>query len=256
MKSYPRSLKMVQLATVLLGAISLAQGAAPLVGAAVGAAGGATGGIAGAPAAALGGAAGAAQVGRTGGGADFGSGLNSGMSGVGNVGSVDSLSASQDRLRTQAEFDSKNAALLPGLTFAPDASGSVVLDAGPVASQVRGAALETRQKVMAEMDARIEASARAMVALQKSSEQLKGTAQADFKAAVKEAGARESQLKKSLKAAGKAKADTWGKARSDVAADYEAYAAAVTHAEAVASAGGAKPTGAVENKTTGNLTSK
>jgi hypothetical protein len=198
----------------------------------VGAAGGVTGAAAGRPAAALGGVAGAANTGPGGSSAAVGSGLNGGVSGAGNAGEIETIGMRQDRLRAEANANGQGTALAPGLAATDAHSVSVALDAGPTATAIRSAAFATRDQLATDLDQRMDAGAKVMVELKERAKLLDASAQAEFKAAVKDADARAKQLKKSAKAVRKGSEGTWDKDRESLAADYDAYASAMAHAEA------------------------
>lgn len=208
--------------------------AVPPVGGVVGAAGGVTGAAAVRPAAALGGVAGAASTGPGGSSAAVGSGLNSGVSGAGNAGEIETIGMRQDRLRAEADANGQGTALAPGLAVTDAHSASVALDAGPTVTTIRSAAFAAHEPLAADVDRRMEASAKAMVELKQRAKLLDASAQAEFKAAVKDADARAKQLKKSAKAVRKGSQETWDKDRDSLAADYDAYASAMARVEAAA----------------------
>ncbi len=230
MKINKRYLSVLPLFLLLAGAHGAP--AVPPVSGAVGAAGGVTGAAAGRPAAALGGVAGAANTGPGGSNAAAGSGLNSGVSGAGNAGEIETIGMRQDRLRAEASANGQGTALAPGLAATDTHSVGVALDVGPTVTTIRSAAFATREQLTTDVDQRMDAGAKAMVEFKERAKLLDASAQAEFKAAVKDADARAKQLKKSVNAARKDSEQTWGKDRDSLAADYEAYASAMARAEA------------------------
>ncbi len=230
MKITKRYLSVLPLFLFLAGAHGAP--AVPPVSGVVGAAGGVAGAPAVRPAAALGGVAGAANTGPGGSNAAAGSGLNSGVSGAGNAGEIETIGMRQDRLRAEANANGQGTAFAPGLAATDAHSVSVALDAGPTATTIRSATFTTREQLTTDVDQRMDAGAKAMVEFKERAKLLDASAQAEFKVAVKDADARAKQLKKSAKSARKGSEETWGKDRDSLAADYEAYASAMARVEA------------------------
>lgn len=96
--------------------------------------------------------------------------------------------------------------------------------------------LETRDRFVTDIDARLKASRDAQGDIKKSADGLKGEAKAKVSASMDRVKDREKALKKSLKAFRKASADELSEARSQLSADYKAYADAVTEMETTVSA--------------------
>jgi hypothetical protein len=117
---------------------------------------------------------------------------------------------------------------------------SATLDAGATVMKARTADFAARDEIVTQMSARLDASVKSLHLLQDRSTQFKGQVSEEFKAALNNARTREQQTRKSIDFARSATAETWREARSNVAADYEAYAAALTRIEAVASVGTTK----------------
>ncbi len=124
----------------------------------------------------------------------------------------------------------------PDITTFTEASAA--LDSGPTVMKARSAEFGTRDTIVSDMGDRIQASVGALSTLEQNrTKEFKGEVRTEFKAAFETVRTREQQVRKSLDAARNANSDTWAAARSNLAADYEAYGAAVTRVETVASVG-------------------
>jgi hypothetical protein len=102
---------------------------------------------------------------------------------------------------------------------------------------VRDAMFSAREAICSDIDARVAASEMTMTRLRAYSDNLTTDARTSFNAAVKDANAREQDLKKSLEVASNAGASAWEGARASVATHYNLYAEAVARAEALVLAG-------------------
>jgi hypothetical protein len=91
---------------------------------------------------------------------------------------------------------------------------------------------------MTQVNARLEASSKAIDDLRRSGRQLEGDARARFNAAYDNVRARERDVRNSLNEARRASASTYANAQAKLAADYQRYSDAVSQAEASASATG------------------
>jgi hypothetical protein len=140
----------------------------------------------------------------------------------------------QQRLATGAAVAGGNAINAPGMEMANQHAIDAVLNPGPMAKEIRAAAVDDREKVSADIDARVSATGKALDELKSHARSLSTEKQAEFKAAMKDTAAREKALRKSLKTARKASAETWASANADLAANYEAYANSAEHAELLA----------------------
>ncbi len=195
------------------------------------------------------GAAGAGAIGGPGRG--FGAGSAAGVfSGPGHAGvgfdGVESIGIRQERLRAQtAATTSGNADAhasvmgeARGRSVATLAAGgaSASLNTAETVHAIQSQAMASREQLLAELHTRVDASAKAMTTVRESGAKLDGEAKANFKAASADVKAKEKALNKSMKAAEKADADTWVTARAKLASDFDAYAAAVAHAETVSRA--------------------
>lgn len=146
----------------------------------------------------------------------------------------ESIGMKQERLRLEASAREDGAARAPAGQVEATMVASGFLEAGSTATRVRDASVSIREEMYTQLNSRIDASANAMAALGRRSSQLRGESRAEFAAALKDAQAREKQLRSSLQTSRTASPETWADSRSAVAADYEAYAAAVSRAEAIA----------------------
>jgi len=133
-----------------------------------------------------------------------------------------------------------------GLSVANSVSGGIAgsLNSAAMVSDIRNASQATRTTMLAQVDSSLDASARAVADLRRSGRELKGEARARFDAAYDDLRAQEKTVKRSLSTARKAKDSTWADAQSQLASDYEAYAQAVSRAEAAAQ-GSASASGSV-----------
>jgi hypothetical protein len=120
-----------------------------------------------------------------------------------------------------------------GLSVANLAAGgaSASLNTADSVHAIQAQAMDSREQLLAELHTRVDASAKAMASVRKSGAKLDGDAKMKFSAASADVKAREKTLQKSLKAAEKADASTWGAARAKLADDFSAYASAVAQAE-------------------------
>ena len=117
-----------------------------------------------------------------------------------------------------------------------NASATAALAMGSTPAEISEASLDARDGVDADLRMKMEASEKAMTGLADGFAGLGAGAKASIRAAVKVARAREKDLKKSLKVADRAGADTWEDVRASVTMNYNLYAEAVAHAEAAAMA--------------------
>lgn len=237
-------------AALLALAFPSVHGAPPVGGAAIGAAGNLGIGVGQGMGAARMGAAGAGSFG----GSARGVGSAQGGGAFSNAGGVstafddtESIGMRQGRLRAQAGVTTgANAAdahasvmgEARGRSVATLAAGgaSTSLNTAATVHAIQSQAMESREQLLAELHTRVDASAKAMTTVRESGAKLDGQAKADFKAASADVKAKEKALNQSMKAAEKADASTWVTARAKLAGDYDAYAAAVAHAETISHA--------------------
>lgn len=132
---------------------------------------------------------------------------------------------------------------------------SRALNSGAMVMKARQADFGARDEIVAKMSDGIAAAARALTALGERAGQFKGDVKTEFKAAMDRAHVRADQARKSIDTARNAPAEKWPEARNNLAADYEAYGAAVARVESIAAIGEAKSdakvgaAGTVETKT-------
>ncbi len=108
------------------------------------------------------------------------------------------------------------------------------LNSTATVAQINGAALQTRDGVVTQVNGQIQNADQALGGLRTTGRELKGDARKQFDAAYDDVRARERDLKRSLREANNAKDDTWADARSKLATDYDAYVQAMARAEAAA----------------------
>lgn len=108
------------------------------------------------------------------------------------------------------------------------------IDAVHFAPTIRSATLTSREQVLADVETRMKSSDAAMDTFHKSTSEMSAEGRAQFKAASDDVKAKEKALKKSVHAARKASNANWDTARAQLAADYEAYAAALAQVDAAA----------------------
>jgi hypothetical protein len=238
MQTNPYTSKAVA-AFLILGAIGTAVAAPVGVGAgvagSVGAMPGAIGGGASASGAFGGGAAGGFS------GSATGAGAGSAAVGVRGVPDVhpnaeafETIGMRQERLATGTNLAGGAALDAPGMQVANQHAITAVLNAGPTVKEMSAATVDDRDKLSADIDSRVSATAKALTGLKAQTKSLNAEQRAEFKTAMKETDAREKALRKSLKTARKASVETWADTRADVASNYDAYVQAAQHAEAIA----------------------
>lgn len=102
------------------------------------------------------------------------------------------------------------------------------------APTIRAASFSTREQVIADIETRLKASDEAMGTFRSSAAQMSADGRRTFKAADDEVKDKAAALKKSLRAARKATDAQWDSARAQLAADYEAYGAALARVDVAA----------------------
>ena len=112
-------------------------------------------------------------------------------------------------------------------------AASAALDMTDTLHAINAATVQARPSLLGNVNARMEASDQAIAILSQHARSLHQDAQTQFNVAVKDVHAKEKALKRSLKTAGRVRAEAWVQARADLAAHFNAYAEAVAHAEAV-----------------------
>lgn len=108
------------------------------------------------------------------------------------------------------------------------------LDATTYSPTIRASMFEARAQTVADIENRLTASESALASVKATTSAMNADARKSFDAAHDDVKAKEKALRKSIKAANKADASEWENARAQLAADYEAYAAAVASLDASA----------------------
>lgn len=119
----------------------------------------------------------------------------------------------------------------------PSSPVSEVLDTTTLAQRIRDMPIADRGGFLDAFDLRIERSDRELNQLRQTSRQLKGDLRAAYLAADDDMKARHKALKRSLREARLATPEAWAKARTTLAADYEAYSVALVRMEASSAVG-------------------
>lgn len=132
----------------------------------------------------------------------------------------------------QADRPASEATL--SMTGRPTVGIATSLDAPRVTTTIRGQSDTARDQLIADIETRLDASQTALRGFRSSTREMSAESRDQFEAAADDLKAKEKALKKSLKAARKADAQEWNNARTQLAADYEAYAAAAARIDALA----------------------
>ncbi|PTX91762.1 hypothetical protein [Opitutus sp. ER46] len=131
----------------------------------------------------------------------------------------------------------------PGLlpTGRPVIAAAATLDAPQVQTLIQNTAGTRRDEVIDSVRVRVRESQVAMREYRRSRGEMSPEGRAAFDAADAEARAREKSLEKSLRSAGRGAEQNWDEKRSQVAAEYQAYVAAVARIDALAGNAPATP---------------
>jgi hypothetical protein len=121
-------------------------------------------------------------------------------------------------------------------TGRPAVAVATSLESAKFAPTIRLTTISTRDPVMADIESRMKASERAMAAANASMAGMSDEGRKQFKAAAEEVKDKARELKRSVQAARKATEQDWDAARTELASDYEAYAAALAKVDAVSAA--------------------
>ncbi|MDE3083807.1 MAG: hypothetical protein KGJ37_01130 [Verrucomicrobiota bacterium] len=105
------------------------------------------------------------------------------------------------------------------------------LDVGATTIHIRQTSLQQRNVMLASLEKRILSTYAATARFQIAARQLDEKARTQFETAMQDVRAKEQAVEDSLNAARRANSETWYNARDRLAADYEAYAEAITNAE-------------------------
>ncbi|HVU32281.1 MAG TPA: hypothetical protein VHE61_02530 [Opitutaceae bacterium] len=147
----------------------------------------------------------------------------------------ESIGMRQARLAADASNAGGVAVSAPGMNAANAHAVTAVASAGPSVRAVERADFSARRTITAQIDDQISANTRAVATMKQHAKSLSADSKADFNAAVKDVAVREKALKRSVKVAAKASADSWGAARAKVASNYQAYMQAVARTQAISS---------------------
>ncbi len=122
----------------------------------------------------------------------------------------------------------------PGLlpTGRPTVAVATAVDAATFTPTLRVATHESRDQVIADIESRVKSSEAAVASVRSSASQMSAEGRRSFDAAADDAKDKAKALRKSIKAAQKASASEWENARAQLAADYDAYAAALARVDA------------------------
>lgn len=132
----------------------------------------------------------------------------------------------------QSEAPAADATL--SMTGRPTVGVSASLEANRIAAAIRAQPDTAREQLFTDIDTRLAASATALRGFRDSTREMSAANRDQFEAAADDLKAKEKALKKSLNVARKADAQNWQAARAQLAADYEAYAAAAARLDALA----------------------
>jgi hypothetical protein len=167
-----------------------------------------------------------------------------------NAEAIETIGMRQERLATGVNVAGGQAINAPGMAVANEHALAAVLNAGPAVKTIQETGVDGRAKLESDIETSVNATGKAMSDLKRESKSLNAEQRTEFQAAMKDVDARAKTLKKSLKTARKASAETWGDARADVAANYAAYVEAAQRAEATATAAPVPSTSTAANSTT------
>jgi len=131
-----------------------------------------------------------------------------------------------------------NIAADPGLlpTGRSTVAAASSINAHVYAPTIRAASISTREQVIADIETRMKTSEAAMGTFRSSASQMSADGRRTFKGADDEVKDKAAALKKSIRAARKANDAAWDNARAQLAADYEAYGAALARVDVAAGA--------------------
>ena len=119
-------------------------------------------------------------------------------------------------------------------TGLPTVGAAASLDAARVGTTIQSASFETRDELVDNVRMRMRQSEDALSSFRRSRSQMSAEGRTQFDAAVDAVQAAEKNLDKSIRAASRASSATWEQARAQLAADYDAYAAALARIDASA----------------------
>jgi hypothetical protein len=124
----------------------------------------------------------------------------------------------------------------PGLmpTGRPTIGAAASLDAANVEAALRSSSVETRDRVLDDLEVRVRAAEQATTQMRHSMSEMSESGRTQFTAASEDIKAKERALRKSIRRAHDASAANWDAARDQLAADYQAYASALSQIDAAA----------------------
>lgn len=134
--------------------------------------------------------------------------------------------------RTPAPTGVTDPGLMP--TGRPTIAVASTLEATTFAPTVRMATHASRDQIVADVETRMKASESALASMRSSASAMSAEGRRAFDAAADDAKARAAALRKSIDAARRASASEWENARAQLAADYDAYAAALARVDTTA----------------------
>lgn len=124
----------------------------------------------------------------------------------------------------------------PGLlpTGRPTIAVASTLETATFAPTIRVATHASRDQIVTDIESRVKASESAMSSMRSSASQMSADGRQAFDTAATDVKDKAKALRKSINAAKKASASEWENARAQLAADYDAYAAALARVDATA----------------------
>lgn len=124
----------------------------------------------------------------------------------------------------------------PGLlpTGRSNVSVASSIDSVTFAPTIRSASMSTREQLIADIEARMKTSENAMGSFRSTATQMSTDGRRTFKTADDDVKEKAAALKKSIRAARKANDAEWTNARTQLAADYEAYGLALGRVDTAA----------------------
>ena len=106
---------------------------------------------------------------------------------------------------------------------------------------IRDTTVATRDQLMTDIESRITASENAVSAINKTTREMSAAGREQFRAASDDVKEKAKALKKSMQAARKASGPEWESARTQLAADYDAYVAALARIDTASAAAPVQP---------------
>jgi hypothetical protein len=148
-----------------------------------------------------------------------------------------SSSAGSDPSTRSRSYDTPNSHSSDGETtrssspsnLSRDPSTASVSDS--ISTSIQSSSYANRSQLVADIEQRLDSHKELLKAAKKDGKRLEGQAKNDFKASWDEVEAREKDLKHSLRQARNASADQWDSARSQLAANFQAFEAAAARVE-------------------------